>query len=84
MDNKLNYQELIVKAIEYNDGLKVTQLALKVMEIINPVSWDNEAYLNALEGLIHDGVIIQVSFETPMNGTKVMYFPQGTKFLVGN
>lgn len=84
MADKLNYQELIVKAINYNNGLKVTELALKVMEIINPVSWDNEKYLTALEGLIEDSVIIQVSYETPLNGTKIMYFPKGTKFLVGN
>jgi len=80
-----NYQALIVKAVESHDGLKARDLALKIMaHLVNPGVFDNEKYLDALEGLIEDGVITQFSYDTPLNGTKIMYFPRGTKFLVGN
>lgn len=81
MDNKINYQELIVKSIELSDGLKSRDLALKIMShLVNPSVFDNENYLSALEGLVEDSVIVQVSYETPINGTITMYFPKGTRF----
>lgn len=77
----INYQPLIVKVIEAKDGLKAVDLALHVMHyLVNPSTFDNDKYLSALEGCIEDNIIIQFSYETPLNGTKVMYFPKGTKF----
>jgi len=82
LNQKINYQELIVKIIENHNGLKSSELSLGIMSLINPHRFENEDFLNALEGLIEDKIIVQFMY-TNKSGTKLMYFPKGTIFLIG-
>jgi len=79
----INYQELITRLIDSHNGLKYQDLVLYTMAKVNPQIFEKEKFTQALEGLLEDKVIVQVLYENELTGAKVMYFPRGTKFLIG-
>ena len=75
-------KEYILEIINYSDGLKNVDLALKVLERTMPNFFESHLYQESLDELVIEGKITEVVYVLPnmaWKGTKAIYFPKGTR-----
>jgi len=74
------YKEAILHVVDAKTAVKNVDLALAVMERVNPTKFELEKYQSALEELVETGEIINVDYtlESMDYRTKSIYFPKGT------
>jgi hypothetical protein len=77
------YREVILHLIEVNQGLKLTDLTLKVMSETNPQNFKGDIYHLELTKLILEREIVEISYILKKDFKLIrMYFPKGTRFVV--
>ena len=71
----------ILNVINSNSGIKEVQLAMRVMQYIEPSQFSDAIFHHELAKLLLNGEIIAVHYVLPtMNDRqKSVYFPKGTK-----
>ena len=74
----MTYKEAILEAV--SNGIKNVDLALKVMERINPLRFDEEEFHLDLDVLISSGEIIEIEYFLPqmIHRAKSFFLPKGT------
>lgn len=79
-------REVILQVIKESQGIKTTELALKVMAEIGPGSFDKDKFELSLAQLIHGKEIIEVEYVLPNMDyrMKAIYFPKGTRLGINN
>jgi hypothetical protein len=82
----MSYKDLIIGKVNASTGIKSVDLALAVMDLVNPVKFNHEEYSNALSDAVERSEIVEMEFILPQIDyrTKSIYFPRGTKFGVLN
>lgn len=75
-------KEAILNIINTRQGVKSVNLALDVMSLTNPISFDDIPYQKELAELVKSGEIIELEYILPDMDYRVksIYFPKGTKF----
>jgi hypothetical protein len=75
-------KDIILKIVNRNNGIKAVELAMKVMEEINPSRFFHEQYMKEIEKLLQAQEIIELEVELPHlpHTIKSYYFPKGTMF----
>lgn len=70
--------ETIIRIVNNNQGLKGTELVLKLMSA--DLNIEATTLLKAIDEVVQDGEIIEVEYTLPMMNYRVksMYFPKGT------
>lgn len=76
------YELVIVQKLTHYNSIRGEDLALRVMEEVNPARFNNEDFLNALSNLIDKKKVVQLMY-TIGHATKVLYFVGGTEFNIG-
>lgn len=74
-----DYKSLILNIINESTCIKETKLALKIIDLVNPMMWSKGIYQDTINELIEAKEIAYI-FYTTNEGTKVLYFPKGTIF----
>lgn len=74
-----DYKPLILNVINESTCIKETRLALKIINLVNPILWSKEVYNDAINELMEAKEIVYI-FYTTNEGTKILYFPKGTIF----
>lgn len=74
-----NYKSLILNVINESTCIKETRLALKIIDLVNPMLWSKEQYNCAIIELMETKEIVYIHYTTN-EGTKILYFPKGTIF----
>lgn len=76
-------RDTILHILSLRNGIKAVDLALNVMEKINPQRFSTEGYHLILEKLVKNGDIVELSYVDPdiPIRLKFMYFAKGTLFL---
>lgn len=81
--SETKYREVIIHLIEANQGLKLTDLTLKVMSEINPQNFMGDIFHLELTRLILEREIVEISYIVKKDFKLIrMYFPKGTRFVV--
>lgn len=77
----ITLRDAILRNIEAHQGLKGVELALKVMAMMGPGSFEHTDYNMEVMKLVNERQIIEVTYELPHMDyrTKSFYFPKGTK-----
>jgi len=73
-----NYKQIILQNI--HKAIGDIDLRLKMMEIVNPLIFEYEKYDEAINELIEKKEIQCLYYDSPSNGTKILYFPRRTVF----
>lgn len=76
----LVYRKLILDQVNRLGVASPTQLALDVMSLQNPLLFNKDDFNTTLNELFETGEVLSLYFNSPIDGTKVLYFPRGTKF----
>jgi hypothetical protein len=76
-------KDLIKKTVNENQGIKATELAVSVTTALleEKQEWTQDQFFKALEELVHEREIVEVSYVLPTMDYKVksIYFPKGTE-----
>ncbi len=71
-------RQCILSIIEHAEGIKSVDLAMKVMERINPVRFDVGMYYEELGTLVEDSDVLCFTYVVNDN-VKSFYLPRGTE-----
>ncbi len=80
-------KSVIIAKIISCQGLKDSDLALKVMEEVNPVRFDGKWFRDGLRDLVESGNIIKIEYTPPYQtrfGPKSFYLLAGTNVRIVN
>lgn len=75
------YHETILEVIQFKPAIRSVDLAMSVMNRINPVKFNSGSYDIALEELIEKNQIIELEYITEER-LKSIYFPKETKIVL--
>lgn len=75
-------REIILSIIKYSQGIKESQLCLKVMERTGPGIFNRIQFLNDVQALVDDKEIEYLNYKLPNHMIKMIYFPKGTEFYI--
>lgn len=80
---KMNdYIRFIISVVESHPGITGIDLSLAVMNRINPVKWETEEYLAALNHCLIEDKISAFSFKlNGIDNLKSIYFPKDTRYV---
>jgi hypothetical protein len=81
--SEIKYREVILHLIEVNQGLKLTDLTLKVMGEANPQNFRDDIFHFELTRLILEKEVVEISYILKKDFKLIrIYFPKGTRFVV--
>ena len=76
-------KDIILEVVNRSSGIKAVDLALKVMEKVNPTVFDTEDFHKSFDTLIKDGEIIELEYIDPDTDYRIksILFKKGTAIL---
>lgn len=75
------YREGILDIVNASQGIGVTDIAIRLMDTINPVKFDHEKFNKSIIELILNEEIFGIRFAIPNIGVKSLFFPIGTRVI---
>ena len=73
----MDYKAEIIKTVTIKTAVTELDLALSVMEKINPVKFDRLQYDKVVKQLVYEKELVELKYVIN-NRVKLLYFPKGT------
>lgn len=78
----MNLRDTALNIINASEGIKHTDLAMRVMAADNPHTFSKESLVAEVNKLLSDREIIVMHYKIAKVGWRNIYFPKGTEFNV--
>lgn len=79
-------ERAILDTVRKSTGIKGTELALKVITLVHPRTFESAEYITILNMLVHSGQILELEYIVPQTSYRIksIYFPKGTTLRFGS